>query len=342
LKENLEAKQRFCEALAKGSRDSSFYYQYSIIDVEELFTLMFWFRSGCKTCKGELYIVSSQWEGHCLSITLQCGDCGHSDTWFGSHKYEDGSFQINRDVVRCWYTTGGEDEHYQDFASQLKAGVCSRNLFDRTVDLLIPIILEKEDKMYLTNIQNANQQTAGTIIGVDVQHCRPQRAAGSAPLATATVINHTPGTQYGQILVQTHEYKYDMIQQGIKPSASKDKLTTNKALEVMGNKLNKIERGVCDGVGSTNVIWNSVIHGEKHGEPILSYCEWHKTKNLVKDFKKKLLEHKTKLKKKQGNKQSELTYPQFQQFLESLVTRSKDSGLGHRERLLIMILLRMF
>jgi hypothetical protein len=257
-------------------------------------------------------VVSSEWLGHCISIALQCGSCSHSDCWYGSKKYGDGSFEINRDVVRCWYTTGGEDAHYQHFATQLNAGKCNQTQFDSTADLIIPIIHQMEDKMYFTNIQTANTNKDGTIIGVDVQHCRPQRAFGPAPLATATVINHTPGDDYGKILIQTHEYKNDMIQQGISPTASKDRLTTKKALGVMEQKLDKIIRGVCDGLGSTNTLWKELIHGNKHGQPILSYCQWHKTKNLVKDFKKKLLEHKTKLKVKEGNKQYELTYPMIE------------------------------
>jgi hypothetical protein len=299
--------------IAENSRNSAFFQQYAIIDVSILFTLLLWWRSGCKRCFGELYAVSSEWTGHCLSITLQCGACGHSDTWDGSKKYGDGSFQINRDVVRCWYTTGGEDGHYQDFTTQLKAGTYSRAQFDSTVNLIIPIIHQKEDKMYSTNIDQANQNGDGTIIGVDVQHCRSQRADGPAPLATATVINHTPGAQYGQILIQTHQYKYDMLKEGIKSTASKDKLTTKEALKIMANKLNKIKRGICDGLGSTKVLWDSIIHSLKHGKPLLTFCEWHKTKNLVKDFKKKLLEHKTKLKEKKGNQQYESTYPQIEE-----------------------------
>jgi hypothetical protein len=240
-------------------------------------------------------------------MALQCGSCGNSDIWFGSHIYGDGSAQVNRDVVRAWYTTGGEDGHYQLFASQLKAGVYNRDGYNATVDLLIPIILEQEDKMYSDNIQAVNNDSAGAIIGVDVQHCRPQRSFGPAPLATATVINHTKGANYGKILVQAHTYKYDMVAKGIKPSASKDKLATEEALKIMVDKLNNIQRGICDGVGSTGTIWKSAVQGSKHGNPLLSYCGWHRTKNLGKDFSKKLLKHRTKLKKKIGNQQYETT-----------------------------------
>jgi len=273
-----------------------------------------WFRRGCNTCKKELYITANKWEGHCLEISLQCSGCGNSENWHGSQMYKDGSAQINRDVARAWYTTGGEDGHYQHFAQQLNAGVINSKSYDATVNLLISIILEQEDKMYHTNIQQANADSNGTIIGTDVQHCRPQRAVGSAPFATATIINHTPGSQYGKILVQTHLYKQDMIQKGIKPTLSKDKLATEEALNIMANKLDKIQRGICDGIGSTNTLWNTIIHGSKHSEPILSYCGWHRTKNIAKDFKTKLLDHKTKLKQRIGNKQQEFTFPEFKKF----------------------------
>ena len=77
-------------------------------------------------------------------------------------------------MVTAWYITGGEDAHYQLFTKQLKAGVCSKPLYDRTVDLLIPIILEQEDKIYKDNIEKANEDASGTIIGIDVQHYRPK------------------------------------------------------------------------------------------------------------------------------------------------------------------------
>ncbi len=315
LLESIQAKEKHQIGLARASGSSeSLCNQYSIIDIAQLFDLMTWYRDGCKSCGEKLYVVGTEWKGHCLEMALQCGACGNSDIWSGSHIFEDGSAQVNRDVVRAWYTTGGEDCHYQHFASELRVGIYNQKSYDSTVDLLIPLILEQEDKMYSINISKANENKDGAIIGIDVQNCRPQRATGSAPLATATVINHTPGQQYGQILIQTHLYKYDMIQKGIKPTASKDKLATEEALKILSVKLDKIKRGICDGIGSTNTIWKSAVVGEKHKQPILSYCGWHKAKNLAKDFKIKLLEHKTKLKKKKGNQQYKLSYPEFDEF----------------------------
>ncbi len=43
--------------------------------------------------------------------------CGSAEIWNGSDQYPDGSFQVNRDVVRAWLTVGGERQVFPILSS---------------------------------------------------------------------------------------------------------------------------------------------------------------------------------------------------------------------------------
>ena len=189
--------------------------------------------------------------------------------------------------------------------------------FDATVDIVETVIFEAEDRQYQLNIRAANQQTQINIqnavtLGFDCQHSRSQRSFGPAPFATATFINHTPGPKYQQILYQSHMSTILMKEDGLLGSESKDKIVTQNGLEILGLHLMKIQKGICDMSSSGNKSWTDVIaKSKKHFGAICANCSWHKAKSLAKNFKTKLLEHRTKLKVPIGNQQYICTYPEL-------------------------------
>jgi hypothetical protein len=63
---------------------------------------------------------------------------------------------------------------------------------------------------------------------------------------------------------------------------------------------------------SGNKSWTDVIAKSiKHFGAVCANYAWHKTKSLAKNFKKTLLEHRTKLKVPIGNQQYVRTYPEL-------------------------------
>ena len=250
--------------------------------------------------------------GHCLELSYQCNKCGTSEIWNGSNQFPDQSFGVNRDMVRSWLTVGGERGKYFQFCEAMKIGTYNRSSFDRTVTLLIPIILEMEDKNYRLNIDSVNESDDGCILGFDCQHSRSQRATGPAPFATSTFICHTPGSNYGRILYQSHLSTQQMKEMGMNGTESKDKWSVVQGLKKMAELLDHIVKGVCDGSSSGNKQWEDhVASSSKHKQALLANCSWHKVKGLEKDFKTKIAEHRTKLAQKEGRKQYKPTYPEI-------------------------------
>jgi hypothetical protein len=220
---------------------------------------------------------------------------------------------VNRDVVRSWITVGGERGKYLQFCEIMRCGTYNRTSFDQTVELLIPIILELEDEQYRKNIDDINKES-GCILGFDCQHSRSQRACGSAPLATTTFMCHNHGSNYGKIVYQSTLSFHQMKEMGLKGTESKDKLTTKLGLEKLVDLLTYIKQGVCDGSSSGNKLWMDVVVPHfKHKNANLANCSWHKIKTVSKDFKKKIMEKRIKLKVKKGRKQYKLAYPEIQE-----------------------------
>lgn len=312
LKEEVELKSEQALASARAACENlaSFIPQYGMVDLKCLLELVNDVRNGCSgsNCGGSLMVIAVKWDGHCVGLTLQCSSCGNADMWWSSKRYNDNSFQINRDVVRAWFCTGGESGKYQDFATELRAGVYNRKSFDVTIKLMIPIILTMEDQLYFQNVNQTNLELeSGTIIGFDVQHSRPQRSFGPASLASGTFICHNPGKFYGKILLQVHTNTRELKENGGSGTESKDKIVITRGLEKLAKECYHILRGITDGSGSGQKAFKDLVIS-KHPQATLSFCNWHKCKNLTKDFKTKLFDRRTKLAIKQGNKQYQHTY----------------------------------
>jgi hypothetical protein len=304
------------EKVKEGSVDFSG-IKYTVVDIGKLLELLQWFRSGCQCGQrqmvGKWNFVSQKMEGHGLVLAFQCNSCGLSKEWKSSYGYSDGSLEVNRDVVRAWMTTGGERGHYFKFSEAFRCGNYNPTSFDATVQLLRPIILEQEDEMYRTNIDAANKIDDGPIVGLDCQHCRSQRAVGAAPYASTTVICHSVGPCYGKILLQSHISTHQMKESGMTGKESKDKYTVDAALKVLVKKLVKIKGGLCDGSSSGNKSWKDIIiNSGKFGTGVtISNCFWHKCKGMASKFNSDLADKKFKLEERDGRKQFENLYPEF-------------------------------
>ncbi len=270
-------------------------------------------REKCE-CSGTWMVVGSCMEGHCLQFTLQCNNCGTCNLWNGSNQHPDHSFEVNRNIVRAWLSTGGERGKYFQFCEAMRCGVYNRTSFDQTVELLVPIILELEDQSYKLNIDSVNESKDGCILGFDCQHSRSQRATGAAPLATSTFICHTPGNNYGKILYQSHLSTHQIKEMEMKGTESKDKWATHAGLKKLVGLVNHIVKGVCDGSSSGNKLWSDIVtSNSKHKQALLANCSWHKIKGLAKDFKTKILDKRIKLAQKEGRKQYKPAFPEIEE-----------------------------
>jgi hypothetical protein len=293
--------------------------KYTLVDISMLLELVVLVRNNCKVCVGHgiLRVHSVDFKGSCLEIKLACEECGAQISWKSSLQYPDTSFQVNRDIARSLTTSGGERSDLFRFFDSLRCGMYCSSSFDATVDIVETVIFEEEDRQYQLNIRTANQEFQtniqnATVVGFNCQHSRSQRSFGPAPFATATFINHTPGPGYKQILFQSHMSTNLMKADGLVGLESKDKIVTHNGLKIMELHLNKIQKGICDMSSSGNKSWTEVIaKSNKHHGAICANCAWHKTKSIAKSFKTKLLEHKTKLKTKVGNREYIRTYPEL-------------------------------
>lgn len=312
LNTSLKSTEDYWRWLAHGASqtDWAFDPKYSIVALEQLFVLVDTIRTGCTHCSGSFYVFNQQMEGHSLQLELKC-DCGTIQMWKGSAQYPDGSSQVNRDITRAWVTSGGQRGNYFKFCQAFKSGTYNKSSFDSTVKLLSPIILEMEDQQYRENIDLVNQ-TGKTIIGLDCQHARSQRASGPAPFATSTCICHNKGPSRGKILYQAHMSFQEMKEQGMSGRESKDKLTVDKGLTLLTSKLTDISTIICDGSSSANKsVRDIIIASERfHVGLNVANCFWHKAKTLVGDFNKNLLE---KVKPLKEGKKKELMYPELKE-----------------------------
>lgn len=147
------------------------YPTYCVANIGLIFDLILSIRQGCATCgRASMQFNGFSMEGHTLCINMHC-ICGNIFSWNSSSQYPDGSFQVNRDICRAWFVTGGERGHYFKFTSAFNIGSYNHSSFDSTIQLLRPIIWQLEDDGYAKNIALCNQQKC-TYIGCDCQHCR--------------------------------------------------------------------------------------------------------------------------------------------------------------------------
>lgn len=293
----------------------SLYPKYSVVDISCLLEFIVLVRSPCTNCNGQFHVVELQMEGHCIKLKLDCGRCPNQcKIWSGSKQYPDQSYEVNRDFVAAYDSVGGDRSKYFTFTSELRCGTYNATSYDNTLKLLAPFIFEQEDNIYKQNINDCNQDIGGTILGFDTQYSRSQRYFGSAPYATTSFFNHQPGKNYGKILYQAHISTHQMKEMKMKGTESKDKLATKEGLQKMVEKLDSIVVGICDGSSIAESVWQECINkNSKHIGAALARCMWHKAKSIPKDFSRKVYEHRTRLQQKEGNKQYELTYPEFKE-----------------------------
>jgi len=101
-----------------------------VVMLESLHLLIEIINNKCK-CGEKLQISSEKMKGHVVILTLSCYKCNFSTKWQSSAKYPDGSFVINKDVVRAWLSTGGESyEKYSTFTKEWGIGkLCKSSYF---------------------------------------------------------------------------------------------------------------------------------------------------------------------------------------------------------------------
>ena len=151
------------KAQAAGQTAWSLEQQYSIVDTYYLLQFIDCIRKGCQICNGgTLHPIHYMMQGHCLEFTLLCEQCRSGTEWSGSEKLQDGSYLVNRDVVRAWLVSGGHRGKYLKFTEAMRCGTYNATSFDKTTDLLIPIIREAEDKEYHDNIMAVNEMKEGS------------------------------------------------------------------------------------------------------------------------------------------------------------------------------------
>jgi hypothetical protein len=296
----------------------SFDMQYAIVDISTVLEAFVILQKGCQQCQqGKLYILEYWMEGHGLHVKFQCLECGYEWKWCGSQIYKDSSLKVNRDIVVAWKTTGNERGKYFQFTEAMRCGQYNDNSWDKTVQLLYPIVQDTVNKSYKKGVDYINQSKEGAIIGCDVQHSRSQRASGSAPFAGCVFMLHNKGPYYSWIIHQQLVSNSGLVAAGKQKNESKDKHATHFGLVKVAELLDQIQHGICDGSSSANKSWREVIQtNPKFHKPPISNCFWHKAKGISSKFNSELVDKKVLLLKDQrkGNKIYTLKYPQFQQW----------------------------
>jgi hypothetical protein len=296
----------------------SFDQQYAIVDISSLLEALVTIREPCTQChKGAMIISDYRLQGHGLEISFQCAECLFEWKWTGSQQYPDGSLKVNRDMVVAWKVVGAERGKYFKFTEALRCGQYNRTSWDKTVELLQPIVHNMVMESYQEGVAFANEATDGAIIGCDVQHSRSQRVVGAAPFAGSVFMLHNKGPFYSRIVWQQLVNNQMLIQAGKLKTASKDKHATHIGLQHLAQQLNRIDGGVCDGSSSANKSWRELIYSNsKFNKPLLNNCFWHKAKSIPAKFNKDLVEKKISLPTNQqkGRKKTTTQYPQFKEF----------------------------
>ncbi len=301
-----------------GTTAYSFDQQYTFVDIGLLLQAFVTIREPCDHChKGMMLIADYGLEGHGLWVAFQCKECLYEWKWMGSQQYSDGSLKINREIVAAWKVTGCERGKYFKFTETLRCGQYNHTSWDKTAQLLQPIVFNMALKSYQEGVDYMNKSSEATIIGCDVQHSRSQRAVGAAPFAGCVFMIHNKGPFYSRILWQQLVNKQMLVAAGKLPTASKDKHATHIGLQHLVQRLNHIGGGVCDGSSSANKSWRDLVQSNpKFQSPRLSNCFWHKAKGIPAKFNSEIVQKRVLLPKgkHQGNKRYALKYPQFQEF----------------------------
>jgi hypothetical protein len=66
-------------------------------------------------------------DGHCLIVRIKCNN-GHITCWAGSGKFEDGTYQVNRQMICSLETVGGDVECYLELCEAMDMGVVSHTI----------------------------------------------------------------------------------------------------------------------------------------------------------------------------------------------------------------------
>ena len=243
LKVDLPEAEQAALYQARGATMTAYSFdpQYAIVDISTVLEAFIALKQNCKQCEtGKLYIFDYRLEGHGLQVEFQCLECGWKWHWCGSQKYNDGSLRVNRDMVVAWKTTGTERGKYFQFTDAMRCGQYNHDSWDKTVQLLSPIVQTLAEKSYQKGVNYINQSGEDAIIGCDVQHSRSQRSFGAAPFAGAVFILHNQGPYYGSIIHQQLVSPSGLVVAGKAKTASKDKHAVHLGLRKVVELLDHI------------------------------------------------------------------------------------------------------
>ena len=157
---------------------------------------------------------------------------------------------------------------------------------------MIPLVKEEFNnsvKMEI-DIENNNfrKTKKGSIIAMDEQHSRSQRAYGIAPHCSAVVMSHTTN----KILSLNHADEEETKKLHIKCKAKASRILSFKDI---ADKLDCISYVVVDGCASVeNSVKKYINSRSKHNNVMIKKDLWHKCKLIGKDWKSKTNE-RTKL-----------------------------------------------
>jgi hypothetical protein len=319
-KTNLPLEEDYLQFIASSATLTaySFDQQYAIVEISSLLDAFTTLREPCVGCQQRGMMISNySLEGHGIQVEFKCINCLHEWKWLGTQRHEDGSLKVNCDVVVAWKVVGCERGKYFKFTEALRCGQYNRTSWDKTVQMLYPVVHNMAVQSYKETVDYANKSSNGSIVGCDVQHSRSQRAVGAAPFAGCVFMLHNKGQFYSRILYQQLVNNQMLVTAGKAKTASKDKHATHLGLAYLAQQLNQISGGVCDGSSSANKSWRDLIQSSsKFNNPPISNCFWHKAKSIPAKFNSEIADKRVLLPKNQqvGNRRYTLKYPQFQEY----------------------------
>jgi hypothetical protein len=93
--------------------------------------------------------------GHCLVIRMKCKN-GHVICWAGSEKFEDGIYQVNKQMICSLETVGGDVEHYLELCTVMGFGAVSHTTITEWLKEVDRVIVEEANTSMEEAIREEN------------------------------------------------------------------------------------------------------------------------------------------------------------------------------------------
>jgi len=308
--DRLENEQSTCGETVPSARviDADIFYT-EFGQLQELVTIA---SNRCTTCSAPMQIASQNGtlftrDGLCICLELGCSTGRHAKRhWTSSPSSATGSLVVNRLVCSTFFLCGIERNDFLEPHVACGMPILERS-YHRYIDKLEELVQQAENASYQAARNIAKVASEPADVAIDGQWCNPQKSGRVARQCTNTTIVGTPGIP-NVVIDQVHVTADSLEADGLSASRSKDVEGIRRAAANLQHILETVGSVTIDPCSSGPKAVRELVN-PAFPKCKTFLCAWHEENNIKKDFKRKFIDARIVLAKKQGNRKYELAYP---------------------------------